>query len=115
MSFEVSFRNLNPREEVKKRAQALYAKLDRFLDPAADSVMTIAVEHNQAIVELVVTSHGVTFKAIEEDPELKAALDKCFHTIEDQLRRNKDKRTDKKGRGEGADGFVEEGDEGPAL
>lgn len=111
MNLEVTFRNLNPREEVRKRAQALYEKLDRFLDPAATGHLTITVEHNSAIAELVVNTRGHTFKSQEEDAELRAALDKAYHVMEDQLRRNKEKRTNHKGRGDEADGFAPEGEE----
>lgn len=102
MHLEVSFRNLNPREEVRTRAQALYDKLERFLDAAAQGHMTVSVEHNAAIVEIVVTTRGATFKHTEEDPELRTALDRTMHGIENQLRRAKEKRTGK-GRGEGAE------------
>ena len=56
----------------------------------------------------VVTVKGEVHKAVEEDPELRAALDKVFHTMEIQLRRGKEKRI--AGRREVAreDGFVSE-------
>ena len=93
MNLEVTFRNLNPREEVRKRAEALFEKLERFLDAAADGQMTVGVEHGAAIVEVVVTSRGVTYKAQEEDPDLRTALDRAMHGLENQLRRAKEKRT----------------------
>ncbi len=108
MHIEVTFKNLRPRDEVKKRAQALYKKLERFLDPASEATLVLDVEHGQAILELVVTVKGEVHKAVEEDPELRAALDKVFHTMEIQLRRGKEKRI--AGRREVAreDGFVSE-------
>lgn len=111
MHLEVTFRNLNPRDEIRRRAEALYDKLDRFLDPAAQAQMVVAVEHNQAIIELVVTSRGVTYKVTEEDDDLRTSLDRSFHTLENQLRRAKEKRTNHKGQGEEAEGFVPAGDE----
>jgi len=99
MHLEVTFRNLNPREEVRTRAQALYTKLEKFLDSAAQGQMVVAVEHGAAVIETVVTSRGVTFKAVEEDPDLRTALDRAMHNLENQLRRAKEKRTHHKGRG----------------
>jgi ribosomal subunit interface protein len=108
MHLEVSFRNLGPREEVRKRAQFLFEKLARFLDPAAQGQLTIAVEHGLCIVEVALRAHGYTFKVREEDNELRTALDKSFHTLEQQLRRAKDRRTTHKGRGTTRDVEVDE-------
>ena len=93
MHLEVSFRNLGPREEVRKRAAFLFDKLGRFLDPASQGQLTVAVEHGLCIVEIVLRSHGNTYKVQEEDNELRAALDKSFHTLEHQLRKAKERRT----------------------
>ncbi len=114
MALEVSFRNIRPRDEIKKRGEVLYTKLERFLDPDAKGHLTVNIEHGQAILELVVVTHGDTHKAEEEHEELRTALDKLFHTMEMQLRRRKERRTDRKRRaGDRPDGFVEaeDGDE----
>jgi len=102
MHLEVTFRNLNPREEVRKRAEALYDKLERFLDAAAEGQMTVGVEHGAAIIEVVVTSRGVTYKSQEEDPDLRTALDRAMHGLENQLRRAKEKRTNHRGQADAA-------------
>ncbi len=111
MHLEVSFRNLHPRDEIKRRADALFDKLDRFLDPAAQAQLVVAVEHNQAIIEIVVTSHSVTHKVTEEDEDLRTALDRAFHTLESQLRRAKEKRTNHKGAPEEAEDLASAADE----
>jgi len=89
MSIEVSFKGLKPRNEVRARAEALYKKLDRFLEPASEARLMIAVSHGNAVLELVVSKKGLTFKAEEEDGDLRTALDRLFHTMEGQLRRSK--------------------------
>lgn len=114
MPLEVSFRNIKAREEIRKRADVLYGKLERFLDPDAEGLLTVGIEHGQAVLELVVVTHGDTHKAAEEDGDLRATLDKLFHTMEMQLRRRKERRTDKRQRGDvRTDGFVAEEIEGP--
>jgi putative sigma-54 modulation protein len=107
MTLEITFRNLNPRDEIRKRANALYAKFEKFLDSAAEGHLVVNVEHNEAIAELIVSTHGQTFKAVETNEDLRTSMDKVFHNLEGQLRRNKDRRTNKKGvRGrEPLDGF----------
>jgi ribosomal subunit interface protein len=98
MNLEVTFRNVSPRPEIRKRGEALYGKLTRFLDPAAEGHLIVNVEHDQGICEVVVKTRGQVFKAEEQDEDLRTAMDKVFHTVEEQLRRFKDKRTDRRGR-----------------
>lgn len=112
MHMEVTFRNLRPREEIRKRADVLYTKLERFLDPDAESQLLVAVEHGLAVIELVVVTSGDTQKAVEEHAELRTALDKIFHTMEMQLRRRKERRIDRRKQGhERLDGFAATEDE----
>ena len=102
----VSFRNIKPRDEVRNRAEALYSKLERFLDPSAEGRMVVGVDHGTAIVELVVATHGQVHTASEQDDDLRTALDQLFHTMEGQLRRSKGRRSVRRSRdAEDADGF----------
>ncbi|MEZ4320192.1 MAG: HPF/RaiA family ribosome-associated protein [Myxococcota bacterium] len=105
MPLEVSFRNIRPREEVRNRAEVLYAKLERFLDPDEEGTLMVNVEHGKAIMELVVVTKGDTQKAAEEHEELRTALDKVFHTMEMQLRRRKERRMERRRGGDREDGF----------
>ena len=101
MHLEVTFRQMKARPEIKKRADALYSKLERFLDPAADGQLIVGNEHGATAVELVVTTRGHVAKASEEDDDLRTAMDRAFHRVEDQLRRATDKLVSKKRRGPG--------------
>ncbi|MEZ4236545.1 MAG: HPF/RaiA family ribosome-associated protein [Myxococcota bacterium] len=92
MHLEVSFRNLRPRDEIKARAQALYDKMEKFLDPAAEAQLVVTVEHGNAILELVVRTNGEVHTVTEEDGELRPCLDRVFHTMEVRLRRSKERR-----------------------
>jgi ribosome-associated translation inhibitor RaiA len=114
MHLEVTFRNLNPREEIRRRAQALYKKLEHFLDAASTGQMVVGIDHGAAVVELVVTTRGATYTVKEEDPELRAALDRAMHSAENQLRRAKELRTSRRTRVETEDGFAPESTEGEA-
>ena len=96
MNIEVSFKGLKPRVEVRERASTLYKKLHRFLEPASEAHLMVSVAHGNAIVELVVSRKGHTFKAQEEDSDLRTALDRVFHTIEGQLRRAKERTKDRR-------------------
>jgi ribosomal subunit interface protein len=107
MHLEVSFRNLRARDEIRLRAQALYDKLARFLDASTEASLVVTVEHSNAIMELHVRANGENHTVTEEDTDLRAALDKVFHTMEDRLRRSKEKRSDRTRRSQppAEDGF----------
>jgi ribosomal subunit interface protein len=107
MNLEVSFKNVRPRDDIRQRSQALYKKLERFMEPASEGRLVVSVEHSSACLELVVSAHGQVHKVEVEEDELRTAVDKVFHTMEVTLRRQKGKVTDR--RQEGArrqDGFV---------
>ena len=107
MQLEITFKNLRPRNEIRVRADALYEKLERFLDAPAEGHLVVTVEHGKAVLELVVTSHGETHTVTEEEDELRTALDKLFHTMEVRLRRAKEKRIGRSRQPrETEDGFV---------
>ncbi|TNE84362.1 MAG: ribosome-associated translation inhibitor RaiA [Deltaproteobacteria bacterium] len=104
MRLEVSFRNMRGRDEVRRRAEALFDKLQRFLDPAAEAHITVNREHGTFEVDCVVNNHGATHKQAVTDDDLRTALDKMFHGMEEQLRRAKERRIDRhRSRGEGAE------------
>ncbi len=107
MHLEVTFKNLRPREEVRRRAQALWTKLERFLDPASEGVLVVTIEHANGLADLTVRANGETHQVQEEDADLRTALDRAFHRIESSLRRAKEKRVDRWHRGiDKTDGFV---------
>jgi ribosome-associated translation inhibitor RaiA len=106
MQLDVTFKNLRPREEVRLRAVALYEKLERFLDAASTGTLVVNVEHGSAILELVVRANGETHTVSESHAELRAALDKTFHTMEVRLRRAKEKRLARRHDGPDVDGFT---------
>jgi ribosomal subunit interface protein len=103
MKIDITYRNLRARDSIRNRAEALYEKLERFLDPAAESQLVLSIEHGMAVAEIVVASHGQTYKVAEEDAELRTAMDRMFHVMEGQLRRAKERRQDHRGRRNRAD------------
>lgn len=95
MHLDVTFRNIRPREEVRRRAQALFEKLERFLDPASTATLVVTHEHDSTVTELTVTCHGEVHQVQEDDEDLRTALDRAFHRLETGLRRSKERRVDR--------------------
>lgn len=109
MHLEVTFKHLKPKEEIRRRADALFKKLERFLDPAAEGTLTLTAEHEETIVDFGLHAHGHHFQANSQDGDLRTAIDRAFHTMEKNLRRAKEKRVDgwQKHRPARADGFTD--------
>lgn len=109
MHLEVVFRNLKPRQEIRRRAEALYGKVEHFLDAAATAQLTVLSEHGAFELDLVVTTAGQTHQFREDDTDLRTALDRVFHRAETALRRAKERRIDRFHEGTAkAEGFVAE-------
>ncbi len=106
MHLDVTFRNLRSRDEVRRRAEALFEKLERFLDPAATAQLVITHEHDSTVTELTVNTHGEVHQVQEDDEDLRTALDRAFHRVETGLRRSKERRIDRQHAGGAkSDGF----------
>lgn len=117
MRLEVTFRGLKAKDEVRRRGEALFKKLERFLDPAAEGKLMLSAEHGVTVSELTVSSNGTIHKATNEDEDLRTSIDRTFHTIETSLRRSKERKVDRWHRhrtGE-VDGFVPEADDGDEV
>lgn len=95
MHLEITFRNLRARSEIRRRAEALYAKVERFLDPAATATLVITAEHQKFVTDLTVTTAGTVHQVEDEDADLRTALDRTFHRVETVLRRAKERRIDR--------------------
>ena len=93
MRLEVNFRNMRGRDEVRRRAETLFSKLQRFLDASTEAHITVNRDHGTFDVDCVVKAHGQTHKQAESDDDLRTALDRMFHGMEEQLRRAKEKRS----------------------
>ena len=76
-------------------------KVKRFLDRITSIVVTCDLEHQQAPrVEIhVVAEHAGEFIASDKADSLLTALDSAVHKMEQQLRKYKEKLTEKRGPG----------------
>jgi ribosomal subunit interface protein len=108
MHLEVTFKNLRPRTEIRRRAEALFGKLERFLDASAEGTLLLSAEHGRTTTDLTLSTRGQVFQASDEDEDLRTSLDRTFHTVETALRRAKERRIDRRRRADGPadDGFA---------
>ena len=67
-----------------------------MLDKISSTHVTISVEKNRHIVEVVIHSHGATLHAKEETHDMYASIDQAVDKIETQAKRLKEKIKDHK-------------------
>jgi len=68
----------------------------KLLDKITSTHVTISVEKNRHIVEVVIHSHGATLHAKEETHDMYASIDQAVDKIETQAKRLKEKIKDRK-------------------
>jgi putative sigma-54 modulation protein len=73
-------------------------KLSRYFDRLTAVHVTVDLEHRESpLVELCVSvEHAEPLVAADQGANITAALDKALHKIEQQIRRHKDKRTERR-------------------
>jgi putative sigma-54 modulation protein len=75
----------------------------KLLEKISSTHVTISVEKNRHIVEVVIHSHGATLHAKEETHDMYASIDQAVDKIETQAKRLKEKIKDRKHVAEVAD------------
>jgi putative sigma-54 modulation protein len=74
------------------------SKLPRFYDNVQSVEMTLDVEADQPVAEVVVTARRKNvFVATYRGPDMYACIDQCLHKVQEQLRRHKDRVRDRQG------------------
>jgi len=68
----------------------------KLLDKISSTHVTISVEKNRHIVEVVIHAHGATLHAKEETHDMYASIDQAVDKIETQAKRLKEKIKDRK-------------------
>lgn len=74
-------------------------KLQRYFDRVTGAQVTVDLEHREnPSVELKVSAKGTdVFVAVEQSVDVMSALDGALHKMEQQIRRYKERRTERRG------------------
>jgi putative sigma-54 modulation protein len=75
-----------------------FHKLGRFLADGARLHVTLTVERNSQIVDVVAKAPHSLFQAQERSADMYTSIDRAAAKLETQLRRHHDKQTDQKAR-----------------
>ncbi|MDR0549119.1 MAG: ribosome-associated translation inhibitor RaiA [Deltaproteobacteria bacterium] len=91
MQFTVTFRRMDPSENLKEFGREKMARLEKYLDSVIDVDLTFTVEKFRHRVEAVVTADGLKIKAEEETEDMYSALDLVVDKLEKQIKRHREK------------------------
>lgn len=99
INISVTFRHTNSSDALKAYAtDKITHAITKFLNQHADVHVVMNIEKRDHIVEVQILSKGYDFstKAVTED--LYSAIDKAVDSIETQLRKQKERKIDRKHR-----------------
>ncbi|HLG29518.1 MAG TPA: ribosome-associated translation inhibitor RaiA [Candidatus Brocadiales bacterium] len=112
MDITISGRHLNVTEAMKDYARKKAAKLERFFDRIRKIQVTLDVEGERQIAEMIVSAaRGSTLIAEVSAADMYAAIDLAVDKLEKQLIRHKEKLYNRRNRQKGFVPEIEEGTE----
>ncbi|MDR1870501.1 MAG: ribosome-associated translation inhibitor RaiA [Deltaproteobacteria bacterium] len=91
MQYSVTFRRMEPSDNLKEFGREKLARLEKYLDSVIDVDLTFSVEKFRHRAEVVVTADGLKIKAEEETDDMYSALDLVVDKLEKQIKRHREK------------------------
>lgn len=98
MQINISARHGHLSASTQEKITEKVEKIGRYFDRLTAILVTVNLEHRESPqVEIRATvEHSDALVAEEQSGEVMAALDGALHKIEQQIRRHKDKRTERR-------------------
>ena len=97
MQIAVTFRHIEPNEEVKDYVKEKVEKLEKYLENPREVHVVVSSEKFRQIAEITIISDGVTLNSQGRDSDLHAAIDQMVDKMERQVRERRGKGKRKKG------------------
>lgn len=98
MNLSISARHMELTDGLRGHAEERCEKLTRLLDDQSRLHVTLSVERNLQIADIIAKGPRTLFQAQERADDMYAAIDRATIKLERQLRRDHDKRTNTKAR-----------------
>lgn len=98
MQTNISARHGHLSARTQERIEEKVEKLQRYFDRLTAVQVTVDLEHRETpSVELKVSAkHSDVFVAVDHAADVMSALDGALHKVEQQIRRTKEKRTERR-------------------
>ncbi|PIE32331.1 ribosomal subunit interface protein [candidate division KSB3 bacterium] len=99
MQITVTGRHFEITEPLTEHIENKVNKLGRYLEGITDVHVVLSVEKHRRLAEITLhQAHGKPIRGLEEKHDMYLAVDTVIDKIERQVKRHKDKGTDRKGR-----------------
>ena len=91
MQTSVTFKNLDPTDNLKSYISEKLDKLDKFLDNPAEATVVLSIEKFRHIAEVNITGDRLNIYGKEETSNMYAAIDMVLDKLEKQVKKNRQK------------------------
>lgn len=98
MQTSVTFKNIDTSDHLKTYVQDKLNRLDKFLDNPAEANVVLSVQKFRHIAEVNINGDRLTVIGKEETEDMYSAIDMVLDKLEAQIKKNKQKNRDHRGR-----------------
>ena len=91
MEIKITGKELKITDAINEYVERKLERIDKYFENASAEV-TVRTERTAQIAEIVVSANGEFYRAVTEDKDLYASIDKDIDIIEGQIRKAKTKR-----------------------
>ena len=101
MRYTITGRNIDVTEGLKSAVYEKIGKLEKFFAPDTEAQVTLSVEKDRQKIEVTIPVKGSIIRAEQSSSDMYVSIDLVEEVIERQLKKYKNKLTDKKHAREG--------------
>ncbi len=91
MQTSVTFKNMEPSENLKSYVTSKIEKLDKLLDNPAEANVVLSVEKIRHITEIKLIGDRLNLNCREESADMYSSIDLALDKLEKQIKKNKEK------------------------
>lgn len=98
MQTSVTFKNIDPSENLKSYVSDKLNRFDKYLDNPAEANAVLSIEKFRHIAEISVSGDRLVVNAKEETVDMYSAIDMALDKLEKQIKKSKEKTRERKGK-----------------
>jgi len=92
MQTSLTFKNLDPSEDLKSYASTKIDRLDKYLDNSPEACIVLTVEKFRHIAEINFTGDRLSLVVRKETNDMYSAIDMALDRLKEQIKKGKQKR-----------------------
>lgn len=100
MQINIKGKNVDVTDALKVYCEKRIGKMEKFFDHIISTDITLSLEKNWHVVEVTVYANGFVLRGEERTDDMYASIDKVIDKLEKQLKKHKEKSSNKKHAGE---------------